>query len=321
MTDQRELWMDCLERLRQTAAANNYHVKVGDIVRCFEGVELDRQKVARIYKYADEKKIIIDDYEPHDTYSITVTNFDEDDGDGESGGYSADNESSMYAAADVDDIYPRIRVERTSLKAGQNLRPITGGKSAREESSLSKEEKAYLDDYLSIIGEIEAEADGESGWLLERLLSGDDSVARRLTEINMATVVDIARCAAGKGVNLGDLIQEGNLALVAAIKDYKTAGLTPIEEEFRVMLYRKIEEAMDAAVGEENEFVQTAEKLARDANQLLSITKELEEELGRSATLTELAQRMGEAEEYIKEVMRISQAVMDNAAAKKQGGL
>jgi RNA polymerase primary sigma factor len=305
MADQRELWKDGLERLRQTAAGKSYHVTVGDIVKCFQGIELDGQKVARIYQYADEKNIIIDDYEPHDTYSITVTNIDEDDDDDEG------------AAEDMADPRPQIRVERTAIKTGRGAASVTVSKDGRAEDGLGKEEKAYLDDYLRALRDIEEEADGETGWLLERLLSGDDSVASRLTEINLRTVVDMAKRVAGKGVAIGDLIQEGNLALVSAIDDYRTTGLTAIDEEFRVMLYTKIEQAMDAAIGEETHFTETAEKLARDANRLLTLTRELEEQLGRSASLTELAEKMGEAEEYIKEVMRISQAVMDNEAARR----
>lgn len=305
MADQRELWKDGLERLRQTAAGKSYHVTVGDIVKCFQGIELDRQKVARIYQYADEKNIIIDDYEPHDTYSITVTNIDEDDDDDEG------------AAEDMADPCPQIRVERTAIKTGRGAASVTVSKDGRAEDGLGKEEKAYLDDYLRALRDIEEEADGETGWLLERLLSGDDSVASRLTEINLRTVVDMAKRVAGKGVAIGDLIQEGNLALVSAIDDYRTTGLTAIDEEFRVMLYTKIEQAMDAAIGEETHFTETAEKLARDANRLLTLTRELEEQLGRSASLTELAEKMGEAEEYIKEVMRVSQAVMDNEAARR----
>jgi RNA polymerase primary sigma factor len=305
MADQRELWKDGLERLRQTAAGKSYHVTVGDIVKCFQGIELDRQKVARIYQYADEKNIIIDDYEPHDTYSITVTNIDEDDDDDEG------------AAEDMADPRPQIRVERTAIKTGRGAASVTVSKDGRAEDGLGKEEKAYLDDYLRALRDIEEEADGETGWLLERLLSGDDSVASRLTEINLRTVVDMAKRVAGKGVAIGDLIQEGNLALVSAIDDYRTTGLTAIDEEFRVMLYTKIEQAMDAAIGEETHFTETAEKLARDANRLLTLTRELEEQLGRSASLTELAEKMGEAEEYIKEVMRVSQAVMDNEAARR----
>jgi RNA polymerase primary sigma factor len=282
MADQRELWKDGLERLRQTAAGKSYHVTVGDIVKCFQGIELDRQKVARIYQYADEKNIIIDDYEPHDTYSITVTNIDEDDDDDEG------------AAEDMADPRPQIRVERTAIKTGRGAASVTVSKDGRAEDGLGKEEKAYLDDYLRALRDIEEEADGETGWLLERLLSGDDSVASRLTEINLRTVVDMAKRVAGKGVAIGDLIQEGNLALVSAIDDYRTTGLTAIDEEFRVMLYTKIEQAMDAAIGEETHFTETAEKLARDANRLLTLTRELEEQLGRSASLTELAEKMGE---------------------------
>lgn len=270
--DQKELWQAALEQLRRTAAKNHYHVTVGDIVECFDGIELTRDNVAQIYRYAAEKNIVIDDYQPHDTRHVTVT-ATEDDGE----------------------------------------QAFSEGK-----ENLSGAEKEYFREFMRELRLIEAEEEGEMGWLLERLLEGDDSVMNRLVEINLRSVLDIAKRSAGHGVPLGDLVQEGNLALVSAIDDYRLTGQSALEDEFRQHLRRKVTEAVDAAVGEETNFAETAEKLARDANRLLTVTRELEEALGRAATLEELAKKMDETEEYIQEVMRISQAVMDNAAAKNQ---
>ena len=293
--NKKELWQDSLERLRRAAAANHYHVTVGDIIRCFDGLELTREDVGRIYKYAEEKNIVIDDYRPHDTRKVTVVR--------KNGSATAAGAMSEGSAQD-DDVGEYFADDGISFSEG--------------EDDLSGEEEEYFQDFLTALSFIEPEEEGETDYLLERLVSGDDTCMNRLVELHLQMVLGIARRAVGRGVPLGDLVQEGNLALVSAIDDCRLIGYTPFGEEFRSRLHKRVEEAIDAAVGEQTNFSETAQKLARDANRLLEVTRRLEEELGRSVTLTELSKELGETEEYIKEVMRISQTVMDNAAAKNQ---
>ena len=102
------------------------------------------------------------------------------------------------------------------------------------------------------------------------------------------------------------------MALVTSIEEYRTAGVRLTGEPLAAFLEKKVEEAMGALIREQRGYDRTGERMAEDANRLLVLVKELEEELGRAATLTELAERMQLPEDYVEEVMRISYHAMEN---------
>ena len=72
----------------------------------------------------------------------------------------------------------------------------------------------YLED-LEHIKEIEP---GELEMLLASFAAGDQRAKGRLAEIHLKRVVELAREYAGRGVLIGDLIQEGNMALLSAME-------------------------------------------------------------------------------------------------------
>ena len=55
-----------------------------------------------------------------------------------------------------------------------------------------------------------------------------------------------------------------------------------------------------------------AQKLFLSQSGISTAVRELEEELGRAATLAELAERMHLPQDYVEEVMRISYHAMEN---------
>ena len=72
-----------------------------------------------------------------------------------------------------------------------------------------------------------------------------------------------------------------------------------------------MDEALKALIAEQGGFDHTAEKLAREANRLLRITKEFEEAFGREASLAELAEEMQMTEDEVEAVMRTSYSAME----------
>ncbi|MCD8078240.1 MAG: hypothetical protein LUE63_07695 [Lachnospiraceae bacterium] len=173
------------------------------------------------------------------------------------------------------------------------------------EPKLTGEEKAYFKMYLEDLkGVVPCEID-EAAMLAERLLAGDDAVITRLTEGHLHLVLEIARRHSGRGVLMGDLVQEGNMALVLAL-DELVGGTRFLAGDIRDFLTDRVETALKAWSSDQGKQEQAGEQKAREANRLLAATAELEEELGREATLAELSRKVNLPEDKVKELIRIS---------------
>lgn len=77
-----------------------------------------------------------------------------------------------------------------------------------------------LDSYLAKIGKRPLLTAEDERRLAERAARGDETARQTLIESNLRFVVKIARSYQGKGLPLIDLIQEGNLGLMEAIRKF-----------------------------------------------------------------------------------------------------
>jgi RNA polymerase sigma-32 factor len=94
----------------------------------------------------------------------------------------------------------------TSLMA-QNIASLTPGRD--------------LDGYLNAIGGIAVLTADEEKEIAERLYYEDDiDAARHLVVSHLRFVVHIAKSYSGYGLNQSDLIQEGNVGLMKAVKRF-----------------------------------------------------------------------------------------------------
>ena len=91
-----------------------------------------------------------------------------------------------------------------------------------KEQQLSTEETISepLKIYLREIGQIPLLSEEEEKELGKRSAAGDVSARRRLEEGNLRLVVSLAKHYTGRGVQLFDLIQEGNMGLMRAGEKY-----------------------------------------------------------------------------------------------------
>ena len=74
--------------------------------------------------------------------------------------------------------------------------------------------------YLKEIGKYSLLASDEEVELARQMSGGDEKAKHRLTEANLRLVVSIAKRYAGRGMQLLDLIQEGNLGLMKAVEKF-----------------------------------------------------------------------------------------------------
>lgn len=141
--------------------------------------------------------------------------------------------------------------------------------------------------------------------LMERLSAGEEEVITRLTEGYLHSVLELARKHSGNGVLIGDLVQEGNMELMIALGDI-SAGAVLLAGGHREYILNRIDEVMKALIAEQSGYHKAGEKMARETNRLLAATMELEDELGREATLEELAKKVQLPEDKVKELIQIS---------------
>ena len=74
--------------------------------------------------------------------------------------------------------------------------------------------------YLREIGKVPLLTTQEEMELAKRVAAGDQEAAKEMTEANLRLVVSIAKRYVGRGMQLLDLIQEGNLGLIKAVEKY-----------------------------------------------------------------------------------------------------
>lgn len=142
--------------------------------------------------------------------------------------------------------------------------------------------------YLEEVAEIPAGGDEES--LASRSATGDESAMLALTNIGLSRVLELAKEYVGYGVLLQDMIQEGSLGLWLAVSGYREGSYGRFRDA-------KIRTAIAKAVTRQAKISGVGEKLRKRMEDFQASDKRLLRELGRSATLEEIAQDMGITQE------------------------
>ena len=161
------------------------------------------------------------------------------------------------------------------------------------EERLEQEEASYIRMYLEDLEMINPMAEGEVDMLINSLRKGNRSAKERLLELYLREVVDIARSYQGKGIIVGDLIQEGNIGLMTALEEICTgANRVPTESIPDTLEYilNRIRESMEFAIHEQQDDKILENRIVEKINFISSCMKDLAEEFGREATLDELAE-------------------------------
>ena len=85
---------------------------------------------------------------------------------------------------------------------------------------VTNRETASLDKYLHDIGKVELITAEEEVELARKIKDGDQDSLDRLTKANLRFVVSVAKQYQNQGLNLPDLINEGNLGLMKAAQRF-----------------------------------------------------------------------------------------------------
>ena len=173
--------------------------------------------------------------------------------------------------------------------------------------------------YVNEMAAIEACGAAENAELAFRAAAGDDAAKSRLIEGNLKYVLELSRDFSGSGVPASDLVQEANMALLMAVEEYDpaesasaAAAQDPAESaadaagQFEKFLAERVKAALKAVVDEHKAQKKIGKKVLDRVNLLQDVSKEMAEELGREATVPELAQRLKMTEEEVKDTMKVA---------------
>src|SRR5919201_3115410 len=143
---------------------------------------------------------------------------------------------------------------------------------------------------------------GEEARLLEQSARGDRGSQNRLVAAKLGMVIRLAEERRDQGLPVPDLVQEGSLGLVEAMRSFDMNGGAP----FDAFAEQKVIEQMDSALAAEAAAVREGEQLVAAANDYERTEILLQRSLRRAPTEVEIAQKLEwtvERTRYIAEVV------------------
>lgn len=155
--------------------------------------------------------------------------------------------------------------------------------------------------YLREIGKVPLLTSEQELEIAKRIAEGDETAAKEMTEANLRLVVSIAKRYVGRGMQLLDLIQEGNLGLLKAVEKYDyTKGF-----KFSTYATWWVRQAITRALADQARTIRIPVHMVETMNKLTQSSRNLQQELGREPTLEELSQVMHMSPERINEIRQM----------------
>jgi len=141
----------------------------------------------------------------------------------------------------------------------------------------------------------------EQEQLLQRAGLGDKASQERLVAVNLGLVIRLAAERDQQGLSTPDLVQEGSIGLVEAVRSFVDSGAS----EFASYAEQRIRNQMDEAIAIEATPVRDAELLVAAATDYEHALLVMRLELEREPTESELAEKLEWTVERTRYVARV----------------
>jgi RNA polymerase primary sigma factor len=216
----------------------------------------------------------------------------------------------------LDSLYTELAELSLEITAiGPDVEGFTAEWAAEEEEEEEDTSVAvYLDDdvaddsvrlYLREIGKIPLLNAEQELALAQRVVAGDKEAKDQMAEANMRLVVSIAKRYVGRGLDLLDLIQEGNTGLLRAVEKFDP------DKGFKFSTYATwwIRQAITRAIADQARTIRIPVHMVETINKLLRTQRRLTQELNREPSNEEIAKAMEIEVDKVEHIMKIKQDI------------
>lgn len=170
--------------------------------------------------------------------------------------------------------------------------------------------------YLSEIGKVPLLSAEKEFELAKKVKAGDKKAFDQMAESNMRLVVSIAKKYSGRGLDLLDLIQEGNTGLLRAVEKFDP------DRGFKFSTYATwwIRQAITRAIADQARTIRIPVHMVETINKLMRTQRRMTQELNREPTIEELGKELEMEPEKVEYVMKIKQDITSlDAGVGKDG--
>ena len=177
---------------------------------------------------------------------------------------------------------------------------------SRPESSKST--SAAIDSasiYLREIGYVPLLSAEEEVYFSRLARDGDEASRQRMIESNLRLVVKIARRYVNRGLNLLDLVEEGNLGLIRAVEKFDP------ELGFRFSTYATwwIRQNVERALMNQTRTIRLPVHVVKELNQCVRATRQLSQTLDHVPTAQDIADKLDKTPEQVLKLLRFNERV------------
>ena len=165
-------------------------------------------------------------------------------------------------------------------------------------------QKDIVEEYLQEIGQYKLLTPTEEVELAYRIREGDEEARKKFINSNLRLVVNIAKRYQGRGLDMMDLIQEGNIGLLTALDKYD------VTKGFRFSTYATgwIRQGVTRAIADKGKLIRVPVHYQEKISALKRTQKKLSNLYNREPTIEELADELGVS---IKEMKQLYQTILD----------
>src|SRR5579872_5367909 len=213
----------------------------------------------------------------------------------------------------LDNLYTELADANIEITSETNTDEFSDEWVIDDSEEIAVNDQSYLDDiaddsvrlYLREIGKIPLLSAEEELALAKKVVSGDKDAKDKMAEANMRLVVSIAKRYVGRGLDLLDLIQEGNTGLLRAVEKFDP------DKGFKFSTYATwwIRQAITRAIADQARTIRIPVHMVETINKLLRTQRRLTQELNREPTIEELGKELEMEPEKVEHIMKIKQDI------------